>query len=57
MKKLGNKGFFLAETIVVVGIVATILALLYSQIAGFYSNYERSSKYNTVESVHATILK
>ncbi|HHT38808.1 MAG TPA: hypothetical protein GXZ95_05335 [Mollicutes bacterium] len=53
MIKLNNKGFFLAETIVVVGIVAAILVLFYSQISSFYHNYERNSKYNTVEAIHA----
>lgn len=53
MTKLSNKGFFLAETIVVVGIVATILVVFYSQISTFYDNYERNAKYNTVESIHA----
>lgn len=53
MAKLDNKGFFLAETIVVVGIVATVLALFYSQISVLYSNYTRNAKYNTVESIHA----
>lgn len=53
MIKLNNKGFFLVETIVVVGIVATVLVLFYSQISVFYHNYERNAKYSTVESVHA----
>jgi len=53
MTKLSNKGFFLAETIVVVGIVATVLVVFYSQISTFYNNYERNAKYNTVESIHA----
>jgi Tfp pilus assembly protein PilE len=53
MIKFNNRGFFLAETIVVVGIVATILAIFYSQIATTYRNYERNSYYNTVEGIHA----
>ncbi|HHX16458.1 MAG TPA: hypothetical protein GX725_00880 [Mollicutes bacterium] len=53
MLKINNKGFFLAETIVVVGIVAAILVLFYSQISVFYRNYERNSKYDTVEAIHA----
>lgn len=53
MTKLDNKGFFLAETIVVIGIVATVLVVFYSQISTFYNNYERNAKYNTVESIHA----
>jgi hypothetical protein len=52
--KLNNKAFFLAETIVVVGVVATVLILFYSQISSFYTNYERNSKYQTVEAIHAS---
>lgn len=53
MAKLNNRGFFLAETIVVVGIVATTLVLFYSQINELYRNYARNAKYNTAETVHA----
>lgn len=53
MIKLNSKGFFLAETIVVIGIVAAVLVLFYSQISSFYRNYERRANYNTVEAVHA----
>lgn len=54
MIKLNTKGFFLAETIVVIGIVAAVLILFYSQISVFYRNYERRSNYNTVEALHAS---
>lgn len=53
MTKFNNKGFFLTETIVVIGIVATVLVFLYGQISFFYQNYERNAKYNTVEAIHA----
>jgi Tfp pilus assembly protein PilE len=51
--KLNNRGFFLAETIVAVAIVATVLVIFYSQISVLYRNYERNAKYNTVEALHA----
>lgn len=53
MKKLQNKAFFLAETIAVVAVVALVLAFIYPQISGLLKGYERTSSYNTVESVHA----
>jgi Tfp pilus assembly protein PilE len=53
MIKMSNKGFFLAETIVAVAIVATVLVIFYTQISSLYRNYERNAKYNTVEALHA----
>lgn len=53
MKNLNTKGFFMIETIAVIGIAATILVILYSQINLLFSNYERNAKYNTVESIYA----
>ncbi len=53
MKKLNNQGFFLIETIAIVGIVITILVMLYSQIATTQKNYQLNSKYNTSETIHA----
>lgn len=53
MKKMNKRGFFLVETIVVVTIAATVLVILYTQINSFFSNYNRTSKYNTVDAVHA----
>lgn len=53
MVKFNNKGFFLAETIVITGIVAGFLAIFYFQISNLYNNYERNARYNTVESIHA----
>lgn len=53
MIKLGNKGFFLAETVIVTGVVATVLILFYSQISQLYRNFERNADYNTVETIHA----
>ncbi|MDD3048451.1 MAG: glycine-rich protein [Bacilli bacterium] len=53
MRKIDNKGFFLAETIVVVTIVATVLVLFYSQISKIYHNYENNSSYNTSTALHS----
>lgn len=53
MKKINNQGFFLIETIAIVGIVITILVTLYSQISITQKNYQLNSKYNTSETIHA----
>ena len=53
MKKINNQGFFLIETIAIVGIVVTILVMLYSQISITQKNYQLNSKYNTSETIHA----
>jgi Tfp pilus assembly protein PilE len=53
MIKMNNKGFFLAETIVAVTIVAAVLVIFYTQISVLYRNYERNGKYYTVEALHA----
>jgi Tfp pilus assembly protein PilE len=53
MIKVNNKGFFLAETIVSIAIVAAVLVIFYTQISVLYHNYERNGKYNTVEALHA----
>ena len=44
MKK-NNKGFFLAETIVVVALVTTVMAFLYPNISNLYDNYNNRTKY------------
>lgn len=52
--KINKKGFFLIETIAVLGITTVVLVTMYSQISNSYQNYSRNATYNTVESVHAT---
>lgn len=52
MKK-NKKGFFLIETIAVLGITTVVLVTLYAQISNSYQNYEKNATYNTVESIHA----
>lgn len=44
MKK-NNKGFFLAETIVVIALVTTIMAFVYPNITKLYDNYKNKAEY------------
>ena len=55
MKK-NNKGFFLAETIVVVALVTTVMAFLYPNISNLYDNYNNRTKYyDQTEDLYALI--
>lgn len=44
MKK-NNKGFFLAETIVVLALVTTVIAFVYPNVSKLYENYNTRIKY------------
>lgn len=44
MKK-NNKGFFLAETIVVIALVTTVMAFVYPNVTNLYDNYKNRTKY------------
>lgn len=44
MKK-NNKGFFLAEAIVMIALVTTVMAFVYPNVAKIYENYKLQSKY------------
>lgn len=44
MKK-NNKGFFLAETIVVIALVTTVMAFVYPNVTKLYDNYKNRTKY------------
>lgn len=44
MKK-NNKGFFLAETIIVVALVTTVMAFVYPNVTKLYDNYKNRSLY------------
>lgn len=44
MKK-NNKGFFLAETIVIIALVTTIMAFVYPNVAKLYENYKNKASY------------
>lgn len=51
MKK-DNRGFLLAESLVVSTFVLTILILLYIQFSNLITNYKNSYNYNNVESIY-----
>ena len=44
MKK-NNKGFFLAETIVVIALVTTVMAFVYPNVSKLNENYKNRTKY------------
>lgn len=44
MKK-NNKGFFLAETIVIIALVTTVMAFVYPNVAKLYENYKNKASY------------
>ncbi len=52
MKKMNNKGFLLAESLVVSTFVLTVLVLLFVQFRGLFNSYEDSYAYNTVEGIY-----
>lgn len=53
MKK-NNKGFFLAETIVVIALVTTIMAFVYPNVTKLYENYKnRANYYDQTEDLYA----
>ena len=51
MKK--NKGFMLAETLIVTTFVSGILVFLFIQFSSLSSSYDDSYKYNTVENLYS----
>lgn len=53
MKKVNNKGFMLAETLIVTAFVAGVLIFLFMQFTNISKNYEDNYTYNTVESLYA----
>lgn len=53
MKKMNNRGFVLAETLIVTSFVAGVLIFLFIQFTNISNNYETSYKYNTVEDLYA----
>ena len=50
--KINNRGFLLAESLVVSTFVLTILILLYVQFSNLTTNYKNSYNYNNVESIY-----
>ena len=53
MKKINNKGFIFAETVVVSTIVLIALVSLYTQFNSINNSYRRAFKYNTVDKLYA----
>ncbi len=53
MKKSYNKGFMLAETLIVTTFVAGVLIFLFIQFSNLNKNYDDSYKYNTVEGIYS----
>jgi hypothetical protein len=53
MEKLNNRGYILAETLIVTAFVASVLIYLYIQLTNLSNNYERVQKYNTVPGLYA----
>ncbi len=43
--KNNNKGFFLAETIVVIALVTTVMAFVYPNVSKLYENYKNKALY------------
>lgn len=53
MKK-NNKGFFLAETIVVIALVTTVMAFVYPNVSKLYETYQnRTYYYDQTEDIYA----
>ena len=50
--KINNRGFLLAESLVVSTFVLTVLILLYIQFNNLTTNYKNSYNYNNVESIY-----
>lgn len=53
MKKIANGGFVLIETLLVTIFVAGVLVFLFIQFSNLSQQYEKSYKYNTVDSLYA----
>jgi len=53
VKKNANRGFVLAETLIVTTFVAGVLIFLFIQFTNLSKNYTDSYKYNTVEGLYA----
>lgn len=56
MKRIGNKGFALVETLVVAMFVMTIFSLVYTNFFPMIGEYEKREKYDDIDSVYNTFL-
>ena len=52
MKKMNNKGFMLAEIIVVSAILATALVGLFTTFSKMFLEYEKRSVYESVDAIY-----
>lgn len=52
MNKMNNKGFLLAESLIVATFVITVLVYLFSQFKNLMIEYRNNYKYNTVENIY-----
>jgi len=53
MKVISKKGFFLIETLVVIGILGIVVTLLFRSFYNLYSAFSASEYYNTVSASNA----
>ncbi len=53
MKKNNDKGFVLAETLIVTAFVAGVLIFIFIEFTAISRNYEESYNYNTVENLYS----
>lgn len=53
--KIGNKGFMLAETLIVSVVVATVLVTMFTGVSNVSSAYETRNRYYDVDSLYAAI--
>lgn len=51
---MNNKGFMLAEVVIVSAIILTTLVVMYKGLNRVYSNYNRLSNYNNIDSTYAS---
>lgn len=51
---MNNKGFMLAEVVIVSAIILTTLVVMYKGLNRVYSNYNRLSNYNNIDSIYAS---
>lgn len=49
-----NKGFIIAETMIVASIVAITVITIYGQFSSVYTNYQERAKYENVDSLYKT---
>lgn len=53
MKTMSKKGFFLIETLVVIGILGIVVTLLFRSFYNLYATFSASEYYNTVSASNA----